>query len=68
MTQGTEPEFSLYDDVEKHTGDYRAPGVVVSVFTVVPHGPYRYVVRHEAMGGGYFCHIYSAANLRRAKP
>lgn len=58
-------EFAVFDKVEKYTGDYRALGVVVSIFTVIPEGPFRYVVRHEAQGGGYFCHIYSAANLRR---
>jgi hypothetical protein len=58
-------EYAVFDRVEKFTGDYRASGVVVAVFTVVPDGPWRYVVRHEAQGGGFFCHIYSAANLRR---
>ena len=63
MTHRT-AEFALFDQVEKYTGDYQAPGVVVAVFTVVPEGPWRYVVRHEAQGGGSFCHIYSGANLR----
>jgi hypothetical protein len=56
--------FKVGDQVEKWTGDYRTFGEVRAVFTVTDGGPVRYVVRHEAQGGGYFCHIYSAANLR----
>jgi hypothetical protein len=59
--------FKLGDWVEKHTGDYRAFGEVRAVFTVTDDGPARYVVRHEAQGGGYFCHIYSETNLRLAE-
>lgn len=61
-----EYEFPLWAKVEKFTGDYKAPGTIVSRFTLYPGGPRRFVVRHEAVGGGYFCHIYSAANLRIA--
>ncbi|MEA2834394.1 MAG: hypothetical protein QOG66_2596 [Methylobacteriaceae bacterium] len=51
------------DLVEKHTGDYRAKGEIRGVFTM-SSGAVRYVVEHKAEGGGSFCHIYSAANLR----
>lgn len=59
--------FTIGDRVEKHTGDYRAFGEVRAVFTLFDGGPIRYVVRHAAEGGGYFCHIYSEANLRRTE-
>ena len=57
-------EFAIGDRVEKFTGDYRAAGEIRAVFTIYDGGPVRYVVRHTAAGSGYFCHIYSAANLR----
>lgn len=57
-------EFRVGDRVEKISGDYRAYGEVRAVFSAHDGGPTRYVVRHSAEGGGYFCHIYSAANLR----
>lgn len=56
-------EFVIGDEVEKMTGDYRATGEVRAVFTVFDDGPWRYVVRHEASGGGFFCHIYNGAQL-----
>jgi hypothetical protein len=56
-------EFKVGDLVEKHTGDYRAKGEVRGVFTM-SRGAVRYVVEHKAEGGGSFCHIYSAQNLR----
>ena len=67
--------FKVGDRVLKHTGDYHASGVIVAVFDMyrglkcivegTPLDPVvRYVVRHEAEGGGYFCHIYSEKNLK----
>lgn len=60
----SEIDFPVFAKVEKYTGDYQAKGVIVAKFTVTMEGPTRYVVRHAAEGGGFFCHIYSAANLR----
>jgi hypothetical protein len=57
-------EFPVGAQVEKHTGDYRAFGEVRGAFTITDGGPLRYVVRHAAEGGGFFCHVYSPANLR----
>lgn len=66
MTESKEAvrEFAVGELVEKFTGDYRVTGEVRAAFTIYDGGPVRYVVRHSAEGGGYFCHIYSAANLR----
>lgn len=55
--------YHVGDKVKKVTGDYRIKGVVRAVFTLAEHGPTRYVVRHEASGGGYFGHIYGDENL-----
>jgi hypothetical protein len=60
-------EFKIGDRVEKHTGDYRAKGEIRGIFTM-SNGAVRYVVEHKAEGGGSFCHIYSAANLRALLP
>ena len=59
--------FNLGASVEKYSGDYSAFGVVVAQFEIEPEKR-RYVVKHRAEGGGSFCHIYSAANLRLALP
>jgi hypothetical protein len=58
--------FEIGEHVEKFGGDYHAKGVVISCFWIVPDSQTypRYVVRHRAEGGGYFCHIYSEQNLR----
>lgn len=58
-------KFAVGDRVLKHTGDYQIVGEVRAVFTM-RNGAVRYVVEHKAEGGGSFCHIYSAANLRPA--
>lgn len=59
--------FSIGDQVEKHTGDYRAKGEVRGIFAMT-NGAIRYVVEHRAEGGGSFCHIYSEKNLRKVEP
>lgn len=59
--------FKVGDWVEKVTGDYHARGEVRAVFTITEGGEVRYVVRHAAEGGGFFCHIYSEANLALAR-
>jgi len=57
--------FDVGEQVEKFTGDYQLPGEIRAVFSLWDGGPVRYVVKHEAKGGGFFCHIYTATNLRR---
>lgn len=63
--------FKVNDPVMKVGGDYQIRGVVVARFNLyegLPHEPAaRYVVRHEAAGGGYFLHIYSEKNLAHAE-
>jgi hypothetical protein len=52
--------------VEKYTGDYTARGKVVARFYLFPEtkSAPRYVVRHQAGGDGFFCHIYNQSQLR----
>ena len=64
---GQATSFAIGDQVEKHTGDYRAKGEVRGIFAV-KNGAIRYVVEHRAEGGGSFCHIYSEKNLRKVEP
>lgn len=56
------PVYQVGDIVEKCTGDYRAKGQIRGMFAM-KSGQVRYVVEHQAEGGGSFCHIYSEANL-----
>ncbi|WP_202032423.1 hypothetical protein [Agrobacterium vitis] len=58
--------FTIGDLVEKYTGDYTAKGEVRGIFATT-RGAVRYVVEHQADGGGSFCHIYSEKNLRPAR-
>lgn len=62
---GIPPVFTVGEQVEKHTGDYTAGGEVRAVFAM-KNGAIRFVVEHQAEGGGSFCHIYSEKNLRKA--
>lgn len=63
----SEPQrYFAGDQVFKHTGDYRLHGEIRGAFRLWDGGPWRYVVRHQADGGGFFCHIYSGSNLRLA--
>lgn len=59
--------FRIGQPVEKFTGDYTAKGEVRGIFAM-KSGPVRYVVEHQAEGGGSFCHIYSEKNLRPQQP
>lgn len=52
-------EFSVKDKVEKHVGDYKFEGVVVSAFQKVS-GKWRYVVENR----DGILHIFSAKQLR----
>ncbi|MDI6836749.1 MAG: MazG-like family protein [Rhizobiaceae bacterium] len=61
------PTFYIGEQVEKHTGDYTAGGEVRAVFAM-KNGAIRFVVEHQAEGGGSFCHIYSEKNLRKVAP
>lgn len=58
--------YKIGDRVLKYTGDYKLTGEVRGTFQLWDGGPWRIVVRHEAAEGGFFCHIYSESNLRRA--
>lgn len=52
-------DYSVFDPVMKCTGDYKLPGIIVSIFYTTA-GKERFVVEHKPG----FLHIYSAANLR----
>ncbi len=58
----SQPDFVVGELVQK-VGTYTIKGEVRSVFTMAD-GQVRYVVEHRAEGGGSFCHIYGAQNLR----
>ncbi len=58
----SQPDFVVGELVEK-IGTYIIKGEVRSAFTM-SNGQERYVVEHKAEGGGSFCHIYSARNIR----
>lgn len=60
------PAFQFEEQVEKCTGDYTARGEVRGIFPM-KNGVIRFVVEHQAEGGGSFCHIYSEKNLRRVE-
>lgn len=60
------PAFQIGEQVEKYSGDYRAKGEVRGIFAM-KNDAIRFVVEHEAEGGGSFCHIYSEKNLRRVE-
>jgi hypothetical protein len=53
MREQKPARFALYDDVPLN----RETVTIVSVFTVVPHGPWVYVVRRKN-GAGYVCEIH----------
>jgi len=56
--------FHIGQRVEKYTGDYTGPGIVLGV-AFLDHGIVRYVVGHRLEGGtGQLLHLYSEANLR----
>jgi len=53
MTKQKPAQFSLYEDVPLNQETVR----IVSVFTVVPHGPWVYVIRRK-IDAGYVCEIH----------
>lgn len=55
--------FQVGDHVEKHTGDYQLPGVVIGINETAIGKPL-YAVEHFAG----FVHLYSASNLRKIDP
>jgi hypothetical protein len=52
MIQHKPSRFALYDDVQFNHETVS----IVSVFTIVPHGSWVYVIRRKA-GAGYTCEI-----------
>lgn len=61
-TAPAQPLFAVGQRVRKVTGDYNIAGEVRSVFATAA-GAIRYVVEHQAEGGGSFLHVYGEANL-----
>lgn len=58
-------DFRPGDHVEKHTGDYKLEGIVVSAFKTIDGKP-RYVVEHRPLAPGML-HIYGPTNLRKVE-
>lgn len=54
--------FNVGDAVEKYTGDYTMPGIIVSLFKT-SRGHDRVVVEHEPG----FLHIYNTTQIRKIK-
>lgn len=59
-------KFTLFEPVEKTTGDYRFPGIVVSAFRTL-RGLRRYVVECTVEGCDGILHIFSEDQLRSRK-
>jgi hypothetical protein len=53
----------LLQEVEKHTGEYRYPGVIVAVFRTT-RGRIRFVVESTSAGTEGMLHIFNAEQLR----
>lgn len=58
-------KFQIGDKVEKCTGDYKFPGVVVAAFTTT-RGKERYVVECVSEDCRGILHIYNETNLKLA--
>jgi hypothetical protein len=64
VTQEQTLPYPVRSRVKKVTGDYQIEGVVAASFYTPDTLKLRYVVSHQAEGGGSFLHIYSHANLK----
>jgi hypothetical protein len=56
-------QFELYMEVEKHTGEYAYPGIIVSIFRT-SRGSIRFVVESTSPGTEGMLHIFNAEQLR----